>query len=116
MQVKTINYKRILNVGNYESKHLEMFVEIHEGDDVDAQTTQLMELVERKIREDSAEKIELKIEELQSEVRELIQTKTRLKQEIESEEQAKMNALVPVEHYLNDDDDDDDEYEEEDDF
>ncbi|HBL11661.1 MAG TPA: hypothetical protein DD379_09675 [Cyanobacteria bacterium UBA11162] len=32
MKVKTITYKKIHNLGNYSSKHLEMFAELNEED------------------------------------------------------------------------------------
>ncbi|QMS87327.1 DUF2031 domain-containing protein [Nostoc edaphicum CCNP1411] len=51
MEVKLIAYKRVLNLGNYENKHLELSAEVHEGDDFEAEISHLMEVVERKIRE-----------------------------------------------------------------
>jgi hypothetical protein len=68
MRIKTITYRRVLNLGNYESKHLEMTAEIPEGDDVEAATSSLMELVERKIREDAETTIRQTIRELKKEL------------------------------------------------
>ena len=34
MEVKTITYKRINNLGNYSSEHMEMVAELSEDDDV----------------------------------------------------------------------------------
>ncbi|AFZ59392.1 hypothetical protein H6G54_00745 [Anabaena cylindrica FACHB-243] len=58
MTIKTITYKRILNLGNYESKHLELSCEVDEYDDPEIEMSRLMELVERKIREEADNKIE----------------------------------------------------------
>jgi hypothetical protein len=71
MQTKIITYKRILNLGNYESKHLEETVEILEGEDVDYVTSQLMQRVERNILEDVFQKIEDEISTLRAELREI---------------------------------------------
>ncbi|MEH1829515.1 MAG: hypothetical protein V7L22_29965 [Nostoc sp.] len=51
MQVKTISYKRVINLGNYENKHLELFGEVLEGEEDEEAISRLMEKVERKIRE-----------------------------------------------------------------
>ncbi|MEH1788497.1 MAG: hypothetical protein V7L23_23675 [Nostoc sp.] len=51
MKIKTISYKRVINLGNYENKHLELFAEVEEGEDVEAAISSLGELVERKARE-----------------------------------------------------------------
>jgi hypothetical protein len=103
MQFKTISYKRILNLGNYESKHLEMSMEIHEFDNVDEESSRLMELVERKVREDQANGIEAQIKQLKAELEGLREVKRQLKAEI-FEEESKSETLVPIEHYLNSDD------------
>jgi hypothetical protein len=50
--IKTIVCKRILNLGNYESKHLEITYELGEGEEPGLQISAVMEMVERKIRED----------------------------------------------------------------
>ncbi|WP_414579613.1 hypothetical protein [Anabaena sp. CCY 9402-a] len=71
MQIKTITYQRVLNLGNYESKRLEMTAEIYEGDDLEFETTFLMEMVERKIREDATKKVEEEIRLLRKELRQL---------------------------------------------
>lgn len=87
MQFKTISYKRILNLGNYESKHLELSADIHEGDDLDAETSRLMEVVERKIREDVTQKIELEIQELRRELREMKKEQRAAKSVLKAEEE-----------------------------
>ncbi len=79
MQVKTISYKRVLNLGNYENKHLELLAEVHEGDNVDAEISHLMETVERKIREQADLEIEAK--DLRREIRQLQKELEQLKAE-----------------------------------
>ena len=41
MKVKTITYKRIHNLGNYNTEHLEMTAELDNGEDVQESTSQL---------------------------------------------------------------------------
>ncbi|MDZ7970303.1 MAG: hypothetical protein RM368_36145 [Nostoc sp. DedSLP03] len=79
MQVKSISYHRVINLGNYESKRLELFAEVQEGEDPEAAISSLAELVERKARE-SFELI-FDIKELKRERRELSQEVDRLKAE-----------------------------------
>lgn len=107
MLFKSVSYKRILNIGNYESKHLEMLIEVHEEENIEEKTSLLMELVERKIREDAAQKIKLEIEELKSEIRDLKEAKKLLKDEIESDEQLILDSSISVESYISDEDEDD---------
>ncbi|MFN6515687.1 MAG: hypothetical protein RMY29_014495 [Nostoc sp. CreGUA01] len=78
MQIKTISYQRVLNLGNYESKRLELYAEVLEGEDPDVATTKLIEKVESKIREEVESGIVERIEklktqewELQAQVKEL---------------------------------------------
>lgn len=33
MQIKTISYRRVNNLGNYNSEHLEMFAELEDGEE-----------------------------------------------------------------------------------
>ncbi|MBD2197930.1 MULTISPECIES: hypothetical protein [Calothrix] len=73
MEIKTISYQRVLNLDNYESKRLEMFAELHPGDDIDSETSALMETVERKIRENAAKKYEDEINILQQQLSDLKQ-------------------------------------------
>lgn len=79
MEIKTITYQRVLNLGNYESKRLEMTAEMSPGDDLDFETGVLMEMVERKLREDASQKIEQEIRQLKQELRELQQQITTVK-------------------------------------
>lgn len=67
--IKTITYKRILNLGNYESKHLELAYELDEFEEPEAEISRLMEVVERKIREDQAQPIREEIDALLQELR-----------------------------------------------
>ena len=46
MEIKTITYKRVHNLGNYNTEHLEMFVELTSDDDVDHCATGLKNHVE----------------------------------------------------------------------
>ncbi|WGV23454.1 hypothetical protein [Halotia branconii] len=81
MQIKTITYKRIFNAGSYESKHLEMFAEIFEGEDAEEAASRLMEKVERKVREDASQQIESEISQLKQELHDLKKEVERLKAE-----------------------------------
>ena len=69
--IKTIVCKRILNLGNYESKHLEITYELGEGEEPGLQISTVMEIVERKIREDQAIQIVEEIAALRHELRQL---------------------------------------------
>ena len=69
--IKTIAYRRILNIGNYESKHLEITYELGEGEEPGLQISTVMEMVERKIREDQAIPIVEEIAALRHELRQL---------------------------------------------
>ena len=89
MKIKTITYKRIFNVGNYESKHLEMTAEI-DGPlfFAEDECTTLMQSVERKIREDAAFKIVDEIKTARTELHEVnkeIESGKRLLAEIGKE-------------------------------
>ena len=46
MEIKTFSYKRINNLGNYSSEHMEMFAELDSDDDVDQCAAQLKIRVE----------------------------------------------------------------------
>ncbi|MEH2454505.1 hypothetical protein [Nostoc sp.] len=79
MEIKTITYRRVLNLGNYESKSLEMFAQLHPGDNPDAETSHLIEQVERKISEQAELTFETK--NLRKEIGELNREIARLKSE-----------------------------------
>lgn len=66
-----ITYQRVLNLGDYNSKRLELSEEVLEGDDEEEAISRVMEKVERKIREDVSTKIEQEIRQLKKELREL---------------------------------------------
>ncbi|MEH1790583.1 MAG: hypothetical protein V7L23_34730 [Nostoc sp.] len=51
MEIKTVAYQRVLNLGNYESKRLEMSAGLEPEDDINIATRDLIEIVEEKIRE-----------------------------------------------------------------
>lgn len=46
MEIKTISYQRVKNLGNYESKRLEMTAELDSNDDVDQCAAELKNHVE----------------------------------------------------------------------
>ncbi|MEH1807548.1 hypothetical protein [Nostoc sp.] len=71
MAIKNITYQRVINLGNYESKRLELSAEVLEGDDAEEEIARVMEMVERKIREDAAIKFEQEIRQLKKILREL---------------------------------------------
>ena len=74
MKIKTISYKRVINLGNYETKHLELFAEVAESEDVETAISSLAELVERRARENF---------ELIFDVRELKNQRRELSKEVE---------------------------------
>ncbi|MBX9259405.1 hypothetical protein H1Q63_36735 [Desmonostoc muscorum CCALA 125] len=74
MKIKTISCERVINLGNYESRRLNLGAEISEDEDVEAAITSLMEFVERKARESF---------ELIFDVRELKRERRRLSEEVE---------------------------------
>ena len=45
MEVKTITYQRLKNLGNYESERMELTAELNENDDVDDAIASLKNLV-----------------------------------------------------------------------
>lgn len=82
MQVKTITYQRVLNLGNYESKRLELSAEVYDGDNTDEAIAGLVELVERKIREDQSQLIEDQLAVLREHRSELRKQIAQLEQEL----------------------------------
>ena len=46
MEIKTINYKRVHSLGNYNTEHLEIFAELTPDDDVDHCAVRLKNYVE----------------------------------------------------------------------
>ncbi|MDZ7953353.1 hypothetical protein [Nostoc sp. DedQUE09] len=84
MQIKTISYKRVINLGNYENKHLELFAEVEEGEDVETAISSLAELVERKIREETEKEIKLEILRLQETEANLIDQISDLKPQLKA--------------------------------
>lgn len=45
MEIKTVAFKRIKNLGNYESEHLEFTADLEPGDDVETEVNTIKELV-----------------------------------------------------------------------
>ncbi|MBD2592872.1 hypothetical protein H6G74_00840 [Nostoc spongiaeforme FACHB-130] len=87
MEIKSINYERVLNLGNYENKKLALFAELSEGDDVDESISRVMETVERKIREQAHEQAEAELRQLKQEFR-------QLKQEYESYKSQTIQSVI----------------------
>ncbi len=84
MAIKNITYQRVLNLGNYESKRLELSEEVFEGDDAEESISRVMEMVERKIREDASTKIEEEIRQLRTQLRDLKKEYEAVKSSLES--------------------------------
>jgi hypothetical protein len=89
MQLKSISYKRVLNLGNYENKHLELFAELADGDDEDAAILHLMELVERNIRSQIGKQFQKQILDLEAQKNRLDDQVYYLKKEITQLEKTK---------------------------
>jgi predicted nucleic acid-binding Zn-ribbon protein len=87
MQIKTISYQRVVNLGNYESKRLELFAEVQEGEDEEDAIATLMEKVERKVSEYS---------DLVNESKELQRGIRNLRQEL-AQLESKKDKLTPPE-------------------
>lgn len=79
MKIKTISYKRVINLGNYETKHLELFAEVEESEDIETAISSLAELVERRARENF--ELTFDIRELKDQRRELSKEVEQLKAE-----------------------------------
>ncbi|MEA5515525.1 hypothetical protein [Nodularia sp. UHCC 0506] len=75
MKIKTFTYQRVLNLGNYESKRLEASIELDVVDQMSSEEecTALMDMVERKIREETGNKIASEIRDARKELREIYQ-------------------------------------------
>ncbi|BAY22354.1 hypothetical protein NIES2100_21170 [Calothrix sp. NIES-2100] len=79
MQIKTISCERVINLGNYESRRLQLGAEISPDEDVETAITSLMELVERKSRESF--ELMFDVRELKRERRQLTEEVAKLKTE-----------------------------------
>ncbi|OYE04735.1 hypothetical protein [Nostoc sp. 'Peltigera membranacea cyanobiont' 232] len=88
MEVKIITCRRIFNLGNYESRHLEITANINVLDNPEQKATELIELVERKV----SERVDLEIEADDLKDR-IIQLRDELKQ-IEKQKAA-LTAVEP---------------------
>ncbi|TAE58835.1 MAG: hypothetical protein EAZ76_10830 [Nostocales cyanobacterium] len=72
MNVKTATYQRVKNLGNYESKRLEITIEIDQPlSFADSEVFALMEFVEQKIMEDHESSLRERIKELKQEKQKL---------------------------------------------
>ena len=101
MQVKTITYQRVLNLGEYNSKRLELYADVKEGGDPDVETTKLMQQVEEKIREDIEKSIVQRIENLRALERalkaEIAELRTETEQLRAEKSQLSPNAISETE-------------------
>ncbi|MDZ8239706.1 MAG: hypothetical protein RMZ69_21580 [Nostoc sp. ChiQUE01a] len=75
MEIKTVSYQRVLNLGNFNTKRLEMSAQLDSDEDFDAATSALMQTVEQKIREESESSVVARIDSLET-------TASNLRQEI----------------------------------
>ncbi|MFN6499801.1 MAG: hypothetical protein RMX65_022800 [Nostoc sp. DedQUE01] len=66
MEIKTITFKRVLNIGNFENKHLELSAQLGDGENDEEAISLLMEKVERKLREPREKEIVTQIQALES--------------------------------------------------
>ncbi|MBC1241861.1 hypothetical protein [Nostoc sp. 2RC] len=82
MEIKTISYQRVLNLGNYNTKRLEMTAQLNSDEDFDAATSALMQTVEVKIREDKEFEIVSHIESLQTRANNLKQEISYLEEKL----------------------------------
>ncbi len=121
MKIKTITYQRVLNLGNYESKRLDMTIEVDANlEFAEEECSILMESVERKIREESEALILNEIRDARKKLREVnkeIEAGKQLLAEIGKElnpdiepglspyEIAEIDRKVRKEAYLNPDED-----------
>ncbi|MBE9210420.1 hypothetical protein IQ244_28735 [Nostoc sp. LEGE 06077] len=96
MQIKTITYQRVLSLGNYESKRLEMTAEVEPFDNLDAATETLMKIVERKIREEKEVDIVARIKTLEEKASNLRQEISYLEEKL-SELKNEQDKLTPLE-------------------
>ncbi|MBD2415066.1 hypothetical protein H6H01_31010 [Nostoc calcicola FACHB-3891] len=87
MEIKTISYQRVVNLGSYESKRLELFAEVQEGEDPEIAISALMETVERKVSEHT---------ELVNESKDLQRGIRNLKQELAELEKKKASLTDGV--------------------
>lgn len=88
MEIKTVTYQRVLNLGNNESKRLEMTAQLDSDEDFDAATSVLMQTVERKIREEAHKSAEAELKQIKQQIQEA-------KLAYEKVKAASFQALVP---------------------
>ncbi|MHC5849123.1 hypothetical protein [Nostoc sp.] len=84
MAIKNITYQRVINLGNYESKRLELTAEVLEGEGEEEAISRLMEMVERKVREDAHSLVEEEFRYLKRALRELKEEYETVKSSLEA--------------------------------
>ncbi len=82
MKVKTITYQRVLNLGNYENRKLELSAELDDGEDVNQAVSDLKEITESHIQKELLTKIEEEIKSQQKVIKELTTDKLDLREEV----------------------------------
>ncbi|WP_427159420.1 hypothetical protein ACQFX9_25875 [Aliinostoc sp. HNIBRCY26] len=82
MQIKTISYERVLNLGNYENKKMALFAEVTEGEDAEEAISQLADTVERKIRESVNSEYQRQMLKLEADKERLAEDVANLKAEL----------------------------------
>ncbi|OCQ98972.1 hypothetical protein BCD64_23320 [Nostoc sp. MBR 210] len=82
MQIKTISYERVLNLGNYENKKMALFAEVLEGEDPEEAISRLADTVERKIRESVNSEYQRQMLKLEADKERLAEQVANLKAEL----------------------------------
>lgn len=82
MEIKTVSYQRVLNLGNFESKRLEMSAGLEPEDDIHIATRDLIEMVEGKIREHVEYEVISRIKLLETRANNLRQQISYLEEEL----------------------------------
>ncbi|MDJ0677018.1 MAG: hypothetical protein QNJ36_16825 [Calothrix sp. MO_167.B42] len=82
MKHKTITYQRVLNLGNYENKKLEITAELDDGEDIYKASTELKKTTETIIRSELVTEIEENVKRLKKEQKELITQNLNLRDDV----------------------------------
>jgi predicted nuclease with TOPRIM domain len=89
MQITKATYKRLVNLGSYENRSLELTIDINENDDVNQLVSNLVAEVELRVRDVDIEaevnKRRQRLEELKTEVNLLEARASKLKQLFDSQ-------------------------------
>ncbi|NEO74601.1 hypothetical protein [Moorena sp. SIO3H5] len=107
MKFKNITYQRVLNLGNYENKKLEVHAELDDGDDVNQAISDLKEITESNISKEILTDFEAQIKYQQKEQARLIMNNGDLRKELRElkAQIEEYKSKLPESDDLNDDDD-----------